>query len=324
MRVLVVGAGAVGQVYGYHLHKGGAQVCFFLKDKYVERARRGFVLYPLHAEDPLVPRRFTDFSICTTAAEVAAQKWDVLRLTVASPALLGPWIGELVRAVGDQATLAMLQPGRADLDVVTQHVDRARVLSGLITIISYPAPLPGETRFPEPGMAYWFPPLAPGPFSGDRARVDALVKVLDRGDQPVKRAADVPGDVEVPTALLMPWLAALELGGWTFAGLADPRVGALGSQAAHETLTIVRKQSKRRAWLATIFTRAWFIRFVLWLGARLVPLPLEIYLREHFTKVGSQTRQALQRFVALAPQLGVAAPALTQLIEQLPSTSAAP
>ena len=34
MKVLIVGAGAVGQVYGRHLAAAGAEVCFYVKPKY--------------------------------------------------------------------------------------------------------------------------------------------------------------------------------------------------------------------------------------------------------------------------------------------------
>ena len=47
-RVLIVGAGAVGQVYGWYLSRGGAEVSFYVKEKYLEDARAGFALYPLN------------------------------------------------------------------------------------------------------------------------------------------------------------------------------------------------------------------------------------------------------------------------------------
>jgi ketopantoate reductase len=37
MRALVVGAGAVGQVYGHHLARGGADVAFYVRPKCVFR-----------------------------------------------------------------------------------------------------------------------------------------------------------------------------------------------------------------------------------------------------------------------------------------------
>ena len=47
LRVCIVGAGAVGQVYGLHLQRGGAEVSFLVRDKYAEETAAGMVLHPL-------------------------------------------------------------------------------------------------------------------------------------------------------------------------------------------------------------------------------------------------------------------------------------
>ena len=44
-RVLLVGAGAVGQVYGKYLQAAGCEISFLVKEKYADEARRGFTLY---------------------------------------------------------------------------------------------------------------------------------------------------------------------------------------------------------------------------------------------------------------------------------------
>ena len=41
-KVLLLGAGAVGQVYGYHLAKAGAEVSFKVRPKYLEETRQGW------------------------------------------------------------------------------------------------------------------------------------------------------------------------------------------------------------------------------------------------------------------------------------------
>ena len=57
-RVLVVGAGAVGQVYGRHARQGGADVTFFVREKYRDTVSRGFDIY----------KRKTDASSLATGA----------------------------------------------------------------------------------------------------------------------------------------------------------------------------------------------------------------------------------------------------------------
>lgn len=319
MKVLVVGAGAVGQVYGRHLQQGGADVTFFVREKYAATVREGFVLYALNARRPTEPVRWRDYGVVTTTAEVGATTWDYVLLTVSSAALQGPWLGELLGASG-AAHVVMLQPGMDDRARVAAHVADERIVSGLITLISYAAPLPGETRFPEPGMAYWFPPLSPAPFSGSRAArgaIDRFVTTLRRGGQPATRGGDVPSLVAFPTAIMMPWLVALEAAGWTFAAVARSPLAQLGADGAKEALAIVARTTGRWVGVFRVGAWRWLIFVAMWLGKRVVPLPLETYLREHFIKVGDQTRLFMARYIELGREAGQPTRALEALQQRL-------
>ena len=97
MNVLIVGAGAVGQVYGRHLALGGAHVHYFVREKYAEELRRGLAFYPLNGRKPRasairMPVAPTD--VLTRLDEVKAITWDQVYLCMSSPALRGPWLGE--------------------------------------------------------------------------------------------------------------------------------------------------------------------------------------------------------------------------------------
>jgi len=56
----------------------------------------------------------------------------------------------------------------------------------------------------------------------------------------------------------------------------------------------------------------------LWFGRRIVPLPLEVYLREHFTKVGDQTRMFMAGYIARGRDANVEVTALEKLMDALP------
>ena len=317
MKVLVVGAGAVGQVYGRHARLGGADVTFFVREKYREEVSRGFDMYPLNHRGTSV--RFDDVKVVTRADEVAAGKFDQIYVAVSSPALHGPWLSELMDATGD-ATVLALQPGQDDLDTfVAAGVARERIVSGVITLISYHAPLPGETRFPRPGMAYWFPPMAPCPISGQRERVDAVLGVLRAGKLPIKRAADVPSFSAFPTAILMPYLVALESAGWSFRELVRGSI-ALGGRGAREALEVVgARVGKRPPLPMRLATRPRVMRMALWFMERIVPLPLEVYLKAHFTKVGDQTRMFMAGYIERGHASKLDVTALEQLVAALPT-----
>lgn len=316
MRTLVVGAGAVGQVYGHHLARGGAEVSFLVKPKYAEEARRGFTLYALNdRRRRTTPVRFTGFGVLTSDDEVAAARWDQVYITVSSTALRGAWLGELMPKVGD-ATVISLQPGIEDREVLLRHVPEERLVSGAIVLISYHAPLPGETRFPEPGMAYWFPPSA-APYSGPRARVQAVVQALRAGGMPAKVHPDVPAMVGYPSAIMMPYLLALEAGGWKLARLGEHASEA--GRAAREAIDVVAKKRGRRPLLIGLAARPFAVKAGLWLGRKVIPLDLETYLREHFIKVGDQTRLMVAQYIEGAKAAGLPVAALQVLRDAVPA-----
>jgi len=184
MNILLVGAGAVGLVYGRHFQLGGANISFLVREKYAAELQAGITLYHLNKD----PRRerpilLTGAGVLTQMADVAAARWDAVILCVSSTALRSMNLGELAQNTGD-ATIVMLQPGVEDHAYVTARVAPGRVVAGMISLVSYHTPLPGET-VGKPGTAYWFPPFSPSPFSGQEApRVRALVKTLKQGGQP--------------------------------------------------------------------------------------------------------------------------------------------
>jgi 2-dehydropantoate 2-reductase len=171
-------------------------------------------------------------------------------------------------------------------------------------------------------MAYWFPPMTPAPFSGPRDRVDAIVSLLKRGGQPAKRHKDVPRTVAFPSAILMAYLIALENAGWSFRELMRGGIND-GARAAREALAIVARDEGGKVPLtARLMARPRVLRTGLWLGRRLVPLPLEVYLKEHFTKVGEQTREFVAGYIARGRELDLPVDALAAQVGAL--TPAAP
>jgi 2-dehydropantoate 2-reductase len=261
--------------------------------------------------------RFDCFDVVTRADEVAARTFDQVMFTIASPALRGPWLAELVAAAGD-ATIVALQPGLDDrARYLAAGAVEERLVQGLISLISYHAPLPGETRFPRPGMAYWFPPMGPSPFSGPAARRDAVISALVRGRLPAKKHEDVPRTAGFPTAVMMPYLVALELGGWTVRGAARAGKLALGGRGAREAVAIVSASLGKPPFGLGLLARPTVLRGGVYLARPLIPLPLETYLKEHFTKVGDQTRELLAGYIRKGQAAGLPTVALEQLAAEL-------
>jgi hypothetical protein len=315
MRALVVGAGVVGQVHGRHLARGGADVGFLVKPEHVEECRAGFTLYPLNRPPRrrAEPERFTGYGVYGSAAGVARERWDQVYLAVPSDALrVGSWFASLAQAVGD-ATVVLLQPGPEDRAFVLAEVPESRVVQGIITLLGYRAPLPGETRFPAPGTAYWFPPLAPSPMGGTAARVGPVVRALRAGGLPARRLPAVPALADLGGALMIPPIAALELAGWRLDRFRREHL-PLALRASREAMSVVaHRRGRRPPAMLRLAARPAVVRPLLRIAPLLTPFDLESYLRAHFTKVGDQTKDVMRTYLAWGESGGLPTAALAAL-----------
>ncbi|MEZ4465796.1 MAG: 2-dehydropantoate 2-reductase N-terminal domain-containing protein [bacterium] len=313
-RILLVGAGAVGQVYGYHLFKGGARITFFVKPKYREGLQAdGMPLYPLKGPDQGKQIDFREFDLVSTPEEVAARSWDQVWLCMSSTALKGPWLEPLLAAAGE-ATVVTLQPGLEDVQYLTARMPADRLVRGLIPMISYQAPLPGQHVDP-PGVAFWWPP-AKNPFSGPRDRLHGVVQLLNQGGWPSKAVPDVTPQLALGSALMNPVMAGLEVNDWKFKAFGRGDGSRLASRAMKQTAGIAAPGRARL--MVWFMARRTTLRFILWLGERLLPLPLEVYLGYHFTKVGDQTRAQLASFIEKGQAAGKPVDAIQALARRLP------
>ena len=316
MRVLLVGAGAVGQVYGWHFDRGCAKVAFLVRPRHRKTLMAGLPLYPHPHRKHREPIIWSEFDVLTSDAEAAAWNPDVVVLCTPSNALREPWLAALAQTISQEATWLCLAAGLDDADLVATHTGTERLLVGLIALISYPGPLSGEARR-TPGMVWWFPPFSSCPFAGPPARLRPVMDALRAGGMPVAHKPALQQNSAWPNAILMPFLVALELADWSFERLQQG--GGITDAAAsiQETTRIVAARLGRPAPFWTRWVRPFTLRLVLWAASRVIPLPLEPYLRFHFTKVGAQTRMFIEGYEATALSLDVAVPTLRRLAQDL-------
>lgn len=314
MQLLLVGAGAVGQVYGRHLAAAGHDVSFFVKPAHVAALSSGMPLHRLghihkHSET------WTDYKLVTELDAVAAQSWDQVWLCTSSDALRTPLMRELLARVG-KAVLVCLQPGPEDAALVRgQLQDPAQLVQGLITFISYQSPLPDEHG--AEGISFYLPPLAPALFSGLESGAGAVVQALKKGGMSARAVPDLHAAAGGADGLLIPLVAALELHDWQLAGFAGSESFALGRDAARETLDILAREQGARTGMTKLALNPLASRSLLMLAPRLLPLPLQTYLQYHFSKVGVQTRQMLESYAALGERHGLPVIRLRELRHRL-------
>src|SRR5207248_2294018 len=195
MNVLIVGAGAVGQVLGAHFQKGGARVSVLVKEKHAAEARAGFTLRALHKKGATLA-----FSPEVVTAH-AGGRWDLIVLCMSSTALKsGAWLDELARAEG---TFVAIQPGLEDPAYVAARVGAERLVWGMFPLIAFAA---------EGATSWYLPPLGKLPFSGARAK--QVVDLLNAGGLPSRVHRDVPSAIAFSGPLLEMLIVSLEIAGW--------------------------------------------------------------------------------------------------------------
>jgi ketopantoate reductase len=315
-RVLLVGAGAVGQVYGHHLRRGGAEVTYLIKERHRSAVEEGFILHRHRLLRRPQTARFDDFDVIVDYERVARAPWDQVWLCVSSPALAGEWLEDLVGRIGE-ATLVSLQPGVHDRERLEAIYPADRIVSGMISLIAYQAPLENEDL--SPGTAYLLPPLAPSPFQGPAERTAAVVEALDHGGCPAKVDPDTLVNAAFGSALLMPAIAALEAASWSLSRYRKSIALEVSTLAAKEALGVMGLYHWKSPPLALrTARRPELFGLGLSLAPRLLPFDLEAYLAYHFTKTADQTRQMLDEYIALGERQAVglrALPLLRRLLD---------
>ncbi|MDX5299660.1 MAG: 2-dehydropantoate 2-reductase [Gammaproteobacteria bacterium] len=309
-QILIIGAGAVGQVYGYYLAKGGAKVQFHVREKYRDGLTQGCVLHQLSMIRKPVSRVWRNYTLSSTLAELKTQRWDQVWLAVPSTALRESSLMDVLRETGD-ALVVMLQPDINDQDLLQHALPGRQIVQGLINLISFQSPLPTCTDLPE-GIAYLLPP-APQPFSGPAAQ--QCVQALKHGGMRARVVASVSAVAGPGAALLQTCVAVLETVDWAFAQLRDESA-ALAADSAREVIALLQPQTINHRALHWV-SRPWALRLLLSAGQRWLPFNFERYMHYHFSKVGAQTRLMLESWQHEARRQGQTTPALDTLIAQL-------
>jgi 2-dehydropantoate 2-reductase len=317
MKLLVVGAGAVGLVYGAHAAEGGAEVALYVRERRRAEAEAGYALTRVRPLRARTTRRFVPARVVTTEEEVRALDADQLWIATATDALFEPWLDAIV-AASPRALVVFFQPGADAADRMRALVpDDARRVRGAISMVSWHAPLEGSAdpreRTTPPGYAYLLP-LAPSGFEGAHAR--AIVDTLRRGHCPA-RIAKVTESLATGSAILLPHVATLEAAAWSLTSLASREHASLAAAASREAIMIVSRRAGTKPPMVRAFVSALLTRMLVTLARLAAPLDLETYLRVHFTKVRAQTLLILDEYVRDATRLSLPSSAMTTLRAKL-------
>ncbi len=313
MRVLIVGAGAVGQTYARALLKADCDVVFYVREKYRAALESPGTLpfYPLNERARTDPDVLGGYGVVSSLDEVAASDWDAVWLCVSSTALQAGWFDAFAKAI-DNAVVVSLQPGLIDPDWLHARVPRERLVSGMIPFIAWQAPLPGEHLSP-PGIMVWHPPLMATPLSGPLAAVTEQATLLRRGGLKVRLVASAGEGGATASAVLLSIVAALEGAGWRFSELRRANHMRRAIYAKNQALAVAAAVHGTRAPWVLRMLGPWMVRLATRIAPLVVPFDLERYLAYHFRKVGDQTRANLALWRDGGAQRGLPVDAIAAL-----------
>lgn len=310
MRILVVGDGALGQVFGLRLGLGGVAVNYLVKPGRTGWGGTGRTLYRLRRFGGPVAERLRPEGV---HAESPDGPWDMVWLCVSSTALRGSWLTDLRDAVGD-ATVVTIGQDLHDRAVLERVWPAERIVQVVPSLFAYSAPLTGEV--PAPGIAYWVPPGSVLKVLGDQARAEAVASAL-RASGLRARPSTRAGSGEHVAALMVPYIAALEAVDWSLPALLADIGPAV--EAGVEASGVVAAQTGGRR----VRTPKWVARSVLGLMRVLPPFDLNRYLEAHFTKVADQTRLMLDGWIAEGENRALPVTGLRDLRNRLSAREAA-
>lgn len=313
-RILIIGAGAVGQVYGYQLAQAGNQVSFFVKEKYRAELEQGLTLYHLNQDKKRKrPIDFKDYKTVTDWQAAAETHWDQVYLCISSTALLHFDFAGLKQILAPDTVVVLLQPGPNDYQLTCQHIPPEQIVQGMITLISYAAPLPGED-VPKPGIAYWLPPMAATPFTGNPKIRTAIVHTFKRANMNAASNPNLRKMAPYLTAAFMAFLTALEACDWQFDQLKNNKVLINDMlKAQQQAFAALSRETNTKPPFWQHLIHSWLIKFLIMVGPKTVPLDLQTYFQVHFTKVKDQTKLFMDSYVHAAKQHGLEAGDLVAL-----------
>jgi 2-dehydropantoate 2-reductase len=257
------------------------------------------------------PIRFGSFDVMTRFSQLDNQSWDQIYICVPSNGLSETMLNGLKRHVGS-ATIIKIQPGLGDRSIITSHFEESALVTGMISFVSYRAPLSGE-KVAEPGMAYWFPPLLSSFFSGSGDRVQEVVHALDRGGLHAKVHRDVESLVGHMLAVQAPLTAGLECAGWSIRQFTRSNWLKVACRATKEASEVVARYQRSATPGIIRVLNCSIIRLLISLLPKQNPVHLESYLAFHYTKLQEQSRQHIDDYMERGIKHGMSVESLSEL-----------
>ncbi|KAJ5362561.1 hypothetical protein N7541_003405 [Penicillium brevicompactum] len=97
-RILIVGAGAIGIMLGYHLSLAGADLTYLVRPHHTQRLSHPQILYSYH---DIATIEFKGYNFITDPAQIGDSNYDYVLVTPDAATLMAPLGATLVKTIGE-------------------------------------------------------------------------------------------------------------------------------------------------------------------------------------------------------------------------------
>jgi 2-dehydropantoate 2-reductase len=308
MKVLIVGGGAVGQVFALHLQKDGVTLGLFELPANAEKLQQalnqvGLPLYQttfLHRRKPIV-HTLKNYQVLTDITESQRFKPDQIWFTVPSPVYYSTWFQDFLQQVPSKQVVCFAPEGGRPEFFPDGAADRV-VFGGTTFMAWQGGPLAGGGH--PGGINFYRSPLGI-PLTGKAETCREVARLLKKAGFRV--TIEKPGsDMQASaTAVMTAFVAGLELAGWSLKAyrkspwlkqaVAACREAVLSQTASSNAL---QKLMLSQPVLTTAFSLTTLLLPLL------MPFDINRYLGFHYRKTGKQTLTLLEVFISDGMQKG--------------------
>jgi hypothetical protein len=301
MKVLIVGCGAVGQVYGLALQKAGVTLGLLDQPATAQKLKQareqgGLPLFQVshkHRKDP-IPYRLRDFQVIEDALESRHFAPDQIWFTTPSQVYYSDWFHDFLRQVPSKRVVCFSPEGSRP-EFFTEGLGD-RVIFGGTTFMAWQSDLGGGGGRPE-GVNYWQSPLGI-PLAGTQDACREVAKLLKPAGFRV--TVNKPGSHSQAsvTAVMTAFVAGLELSGWSLRVYRKSPWLKCAAGACQEAVLgqLPKAGALTKALLSSpVFTGCFSL--AAFLMPPLFPFDLEKYLKFHYTKTREQSVVLLNLFM---------------------------
>jgi len=312
MRVLMVGCGAVGQVFALHLQKADVEVAFYARPGSADRLRQAlehgglplFQVSHFRRRNPIA-HRLEKYQVVTDVVESQKFKPDQIWFTTPSPVYYSEWFREFLSQVPSERVVCFAPEGGRP-EFIPESEDEGRFVFGGITFISWQGDLEGGGGRPE-GVNFWLTPLAEIPLMGTEEACSGVAELLKKaGFRAAVKSQDFYKMQAAMTAVMTALVAGLELSGWSLGSFRSSpwlKTAACGSREA--ALSQLSGDGVLTRTLLRILLSSMGIYLGTFFLPLFVPFDLEKYLKFHYTKTRDQTLTMLDVFAGDGERRGL-------------------